>query len=230
MRYYTILVIILVSVFAACKKDKKEPAPTPTETPAPASYDFTLTTMPNQTGNQWVYVHVITTTVQTINGPNSNTVTYTNNYTSTVTVIGDTLLTGNMPGKILLNDFGVPNANYKEVSYLNTNNNLFYIIPIDTLKGFKAFSIKIPLTKNMFWQNTNLTPLDTSYATGTEHYFNGIDYYNVINIERTKDLFYKDYFKVNQKGIVVHKNDKLEFLGMQVKFTRSYKILTETNF
>jgi hypothetical protein len=230
LRTFLILILPLALIFFSCKKEKKDSVIPPVEEVPPAPYDFTITTLPSTTGNQWVYSNVVTTTVQTINGPNSNTVTYSNSYTSTVTIIGDTLLPGSISGKIWLNNTGVLNSNYKEVAYLNPLNNLYYVLPIDTLKGFRGYCIKVPLVKNIFWSNANLMPQDTSYSKAIEQYFNGKEYFNVINVERAKGLFLKDYYKLNNKGVVLHKNFKLEFLGIQVISIETTRQLFSTNF
>lgn len=225
----SILLIVLLGGLISCKKKKEEPPPNdPVVVTPPSPYDFTLTSFPNQTGNQWINVNIVSTSICGVScGTCCNS--YTNSYTSTVTVVADTLIQGTIPGKIWLNQSSVF-SDYKQVAYLEPSTQLFYIMSIDTTKGLRPACFKLPLIKNDFWKNIGLNPQDTCFSNNIEQYYNGNDYYNVVNVKRLTDWFREDYFKLNSKGLVYRKNIFIYTQGVQVFFIETQIILAIANF
>jgi len=224
----SILLILTIVLMISCKKKNNDSSsPNPNDPTPPVAFDFTISSFPNQTGNQWIYVNIVSTSVCGVPCGTCCS-SYTNSYTSTVTVIADTLVGGN-PGKIWLTQSDLF-ADYKSIGYLNPSANLFYIIPLDSTKGLRSTSFKIPLTKNQLWQNKLLIPSDTSYSKDIEQYYNGHDYYNIINAERKSDLLRQDYYKVNTKGLIYRKNISIFIQTVQMFYVETQVVLVTTNF
>ena len=221
-----IRIIISLIVFGcllfSCKKESKTVDNTTNNgvgggNPTPS---YSIQSYPNTIGNKWVYSFYSKEETTY----NNTTTTYTNSYNYTVTVVADTIMPNNNPGKIWALTFQNPLANKRLMAYMDNNTSLFKIEEIEYPNNIYFYTtLSYPLTLNKSWENTGQLPLDTSKVTSQEG--------NKLVIDRGYYIINGKYnYKISAKGLVYSTYERADVVGNQITITDYENTLISTNF
>lgn len=204
MKYtFWIFPFAMIIMFFSCKKDKK--AYNTTYGPSSTFTPETVENFDEKNGNVRLY-KVTETIIKKADSLSPSVIQSQVSYNCTLTIVGDTIISGNIPAKLY--QFTFSNGLGPCLSYTYYKDSLWHFIPMSGPTPYLTkTALKLPLTVGHYWLYSPLGTETEKYST-TKYQFNAniSSYgYTIEKLDDT-DLLYEINtctFVANRKGLPI---------------------------